>query len=135
MSDCRYLLLHCVDHRIQEPIHDWLVAEHHTGDTDIISIVGSCLHREEALENIRFAVKAHHISHVVLTQHLDCGAYGGHTAFDSPAEERETLICDMAELKEELLASVSGIEVLTLLLKDSADGWQIEPIASPTVEP
>jgi len=81
------------------------------------------------IEQINISKKLHNCQGVILTMHLDCGAYGGSKAWESA--EKEIAVC-----KEQLSfakAAVSKnfpdlkIESYIIGLEHTQEGWQILP--------
>lgn len=73
---------------------------------------------------IQIAHKLHHVSDVVLINHLDCGAYGGSATFSSPEEERSRHAKDLTRAKEmiEHHFSDKNFNVIPILAKLQHDG-------------
>lgn len=90
------LVLLCIDYRFWPQALP--ILEKKYGDFDLIEIAGSSknltspLEKEDKialLENIGISVKLHHPHKIILTNHTDCGAYGGSKKFKSHDEEIE----------------------------------------------
>ncbi|MEI6843612.1 MAG: carbonic anhydrase [bacterium] len=88
------VILLCIDYRFWP--HALPLLEKKYGLFDLIEIAGaskslvSPLENEDRvtlLENIGISVKLHHPERLVLTNHTDCGAYGGSNKFTSHDEE------------------------------------------------
>lgn len=120
-----YLVLHCMDARIQRVIHEWLEGLGYLGNIDVVSIAGSCRNREVALQNIQLARDLHGVRRIFLTQHEDCAAYGGHPTFPSRAAERQYLAADMIALKRAIQSRYPEVEVRTLFVERAGDSWKI----------
>lgn len=110
-----------------------------TGDCDLVSFAGAArniadpadpAHAEFALRQIGLARELHHVSHVVLMNHLDCGAYGGAKAFAASGEERARHAHDLRQARAVILEKFPDLKV-TLLLAGLAenDGVTVEEIA------
>ncbi len=90
------LVLLCIDYRFWPQALPILKEKY--GDFDLIEIAGSSknitspLEEEDRitlLENIGLSIKLHHPHKLILTNHTDCGAYGGSKKFKSQDEEVE----------------------------------------------
>ena len=84
----------CMDYRIWPKA--LLLLKEKYGDFDLVSVAGSCKnlnspdqegYRETLLENIRTSMRLHNAKKIILTNHLDCGGYGGSKKFASKEEE------------------------------------------------
>ena len=125
MTKCSYLILHCMDYRIQHPIINWIRKRGYLKDIDVISFGGSCKLKDFALQNIKICCEKHGVKQVFLTQHDDCAAYGGHAAFPSLKAEREKLIADMMDLKKCVGEQYPEVIVATLYIQEDGDSWKI----------
>jgi carbonic anhydrase len=123
MGKCDYLILQCMDYRLQPLLFDWAKERGYLGNIDVISIGGSCKQKDVALVNIATCCDKHGVRRIFLTQHDDCAAYGGHAAFPSLAVERETLIEDMLDLREMILHRHAGVEVTPMYIEQDGENW------------
>lgn len=87
-------ILLCIDYRFWP--HALPLLEQKYGAFDLIEIAGasknivSPLEKEDRItlfENIEISIKLHKPEQLILTNHTDCGAYGGSTKFKSHEEE------------------------------------------------
>jgi carbonic anhydrase len=134
-SQCDYLLLRCMDFRLERAVEAWL--RPYLGRTDVISIAGSCKVLAEAPEsgpalfiwdNIRLAYEHHGVRRVILTQHQDCGGYGGGGAFGSAEAEKTRLLSDMQQVKENLRRRYPDLQVATYWIRQTGEGWEFEAV-------
>ncbi len=135
---CKNLLLRCMDFRLEETFEKWLQEQGFVGDTDIISVAGSCKALSEfpntsksvdTMDDIKLGVEKHGVSRLILTMHEDCGAYGGAAAFPDKEAEKEKLLADMKKSQTILQQQYPHVEVLTFFLaQDGAEGWVIEEV-------
>jgi carbonic anhydrase len=132
---CEHLLLRCMDFRLERAVEAWL--QPYLGRMDVISIAGSCRVLAETpdswpalfiWDNIRLAYEQHGVRRVILTQHQDCGAYGGTGAFGSVAAEQARLVADMLQVKESLRRKYPDLEVATYWVKPAGEEWEFEPV-------
>ncbi|MBU0985144.1 MAG: hypothetical protein KKA42_14815 [candidate division Zixibacteria bacterium] len=128
MASCNHLILHCMDYRLQSPLRDWIVEKGWVDNTDRVSIAGSCKDPDLAIENIKVGCDLHGVGEVILTQHDDCGAYGGHAAFESLEQERAALIADMDVLRDRVLKRWPDVRVTRVYIEQDGDGWKFVEI-------
>jgi len=88
------IVLSCIDYRFWPDALSLL--EQKFGEFDLIELAGGSkslaspsqkADKKAVLESIGVAVKLHGARQIVLTNHLDCGAYGGSKNFSSQSEE------------------------------------------------
>ena len=136
--NCQNLLLSCMDFRLQTTISNWLKENGYTGDVDIILVPGSCKVLAEnqegcqaglILDGIRLAYEKHGVRRFILTQHEDCGAYGGQSAFASAEAEKIKHLIDLKKAKDLLLAKYQDIAVLMFLVIQVGEGWKLEQVS------
>ena len=84
----------CIDYRFWPDVLP--VLENKYGKFDLIEVAGASKNiaspnkisdREYIISNIETSVNLHHTKNIVLTNHIDCGAYGGSKSFNSKDEE------------------------------------------------
>ena len=114
-----------MDFRIQDTVDAWIREQGFGGDIDRVSVAGSCKSKELALRNIKVGCGLHGVKRVILTQHDDCGAYGGHDAFPSLEIEREKLVADMMEVSKGVLEIFPDVTVMALYIQQSGDSWKV----------
>ncbi len=90
------IVICCIDHRFWP--HTTVLLKQKYGEFDLIQMAGSCKNltspsREEdkitIFENIKTSVQLHGSQTIILTNHIDCGAYGGSKKFKSQKDEIE----------------------------------------------
>ena len=88
------IVISCIDYRFWPKSLPMLRKKF--GDFDLIALAGASknivqpLNRRDPqtiLRNIKLALKLHRAKTIILTNHLDCGAYGGSKKFKSYQEE------------------------------------------------
>jgi hypothetical protein len=109
-----------------------------TGDTDLLSVAGavkgladtSAPHETEfLLKQIGISHDLHGIRHLILMNHLDCGAYGGSKAFASPEEERAKHVADLGRSRDILKQKYPELEIKLVIAKlDEAGGVAFEHV-------
>jgi carbonic anhydrase len=126
-SACSQLLVHCMDYRIQPVLIRWLEETGQLGATDILSISGSCRESKPVLETVKASVRLHNISRVILTQHEDCGAYGGHASFDTIEAERGKYQSDMKQVRDLIRQKFPDLRIETYLIREDSGNWKVTP--------
>jgi carbonic anhydrase len=88
------VVVSCIDYRFWPQA--LLLLREKYGEFDLIGLAGASKNlaspnnqedRRVVLENIETSVKLHKATKIILTNHLDCGAYGGSKKFNSSKEE------------------------------------------------
>jgi len=97
-----------MDFRLAKPVGEYLERKGLLGDCDVISVAGGVknirgpedLHGEDnVLSQLKISADLHNICKVILSNHIDCGAYGGSSRFTSVEEERSFHIAEMRRAK------------------------------------
>lgn len=123
---CKAFILHCMDFRLGKPIKELLERQGALGDCDIVSVAGgvksllspkSSSDRDFILSQIDISVNLHRISEIILSNHTDCGAYGGSSKFDSFKKECEFHASEMKKAKEIILSKYPQLKVKMILGK------------------
>lgn len=105
----RALVFHCMDFRFVSGIQKFLAERGLKDIFDLVAFAGSAKNlaspdepsdRAFALRQMDIARRLHGISEVLLFNHLDCGAYGGSSAFASAAEEHDRHVADLGKARE-----------------------------------
>lgn len=87
-------MVNCIDYRFWPKTLPLLKKKY--GDFDLIAMAGASKNiasphtredKKALLENIGIAIKIHKAKKIILTNHKDCGAYGGSKKFNSFEEE------------------------------------------------
>ena len=105
---CKAMVINCMDFRFHTAIRDFLVSLGLKDQYDLVSFAGSIKDivndhdgsRGLLLEQIGLSLKLHAISDLYLIQHMDCGAYGGHSAFPNKEEEWNHQIGELESAKK-----------------------------------
>ena len=128
MSNCKGMILHCMDFRIQTAVETWVKDQGFQDDVDRVAFAGSCLNGDFALEMIQASSRLHNIDTVFLTQHEECGAYGDLFATKPLADAKEQLVSDMTALRRRVSEALPNVQVRTLWVGKSGDNWIVEEI-------
>lgn len=100
------------------------------GDFDDVSLAGAAKNivspaneaeRELVLRQIEISKRLHGIEEVILMNHTDCGAYGGHKAFESAEAEHRKHADDMEESRKIILERWPDLKVKKILAKLVSD--------------
>jgi len=129
---CKNLMIYCMDFRLEEALHQWLVDKGMDHDTDQVSLAGAIKdlvspqnpgEAEMILKQIGLSADLHNIERVVLVNHTDCGGYGGKKAFDHNDEAEKTKHSqDMRRAKEIIQDKWPHLEVMMVLADIKHDG-------------
>jgi len=119
-----------MDFRLTSAINKWMEEKGIMDDCDVISIAGISKDIAEnpesenakfVLNQIKMSSELHNIKILYLVHHTDCGAYGGHDAFDDLENEKQCYIKDMKKAHEIISAHVHGIEIKHMLADMKSD--------------
>ena len=118
------IVISCIDYRFW-PKALPLIKEKY-GDFDLIEMAGSSKNlispmetedKVALLENIRISIQLHNPQRIILTNHIDCGAYGGSKNFQSQDEEmafhKNELIKAKEIIKQEFPQMLVEIEFIS----------------------
>jgi carbonic anhydrase len=128
---CKALLVQCMDFRLMKGIRTFLDQNGLTGDCDIVSVAGAVKgiadtsapsDTEFVLKQIGLSHELHAIKHLILMNHLDCGAYGGSAAFASPEEERAKHLADLRRSRDILKQKYPELEIKLVIAKIDGEG-------------
>ena len=128
-TTCSTVLLRCMDFRLNGVILDWL-EERDLSQIDVISVAGSAKDvisaqsgsRDFILRQIRISTDLHRARKLILMHHTDCGAYGGHAAFESIESERDFQIEEMRKAEARLREEFPELDIELWLIDLRDDG-------------
>lgn len=129
--NCKTLIVHCMDFRLGKPMKEYMEKKNLLGDCDIISVAGGVKSlltpknpsdRDFILRQIDISVNLHRIKEIILSNHTDCGAYGGSAKLNSSEEECEFHIGEMKKAKELIMDKYPNIEIKMVLGKIDSFG-------------
>lgn len=101
------IVVSCIDYRFWPKALPLLKEKY--GDFDLIEIAGSSKNltspaetedETALLENIGISMRLHNPYRIILTNHMDCGAYGGSRRFESKEQEIAFHVGELAEARE-----------------------------------
>lgn len=128
---CRALLIRCIDFRLAKSIKNYLEENNLVGDCDVLSVAGAVKpllspknpsDKDFIFDQINTSVNLHNIKEVILSNHTDCGAYGGSAKFASSEEEESFHVKEMKTAKEIILQKYPHLEIRLVLGKIMSDG-------------
>jgi carbonic anhydrase len=120
-----------MDFRFHSAIRDWLVSQGLKDQYDLVSLAGAtkglvekdASSTEIILKQIDISTRLHAISEVYIMHHMDCGAYGGHQAFDSLQAEHDKQVADMAAAKKIMAEKFPQLQIKNILARiEDKDG-------------
>jgi carbonic anhydrase len=108
---CEFLVVHCIDYRLQGYLNKWLESYIPTQSYDRVSIAGGVSDLDYVIRQVGIALRLHKINTVVLINHEECGAYG-----EAGNYERHKSDLEDAERKIEALFPDLDVETYYLHL-------------------
>lgn len=116
-----------MDFRLQKAIDQWMSENNLAGDCDMISVAGA---GKDIVVNpdgfvvtqVDLSSKLHATKTVLLMNHMDCGAYGGHAAFENLEAERAHHLSEMTKAAEIIKAKHPDMEVKMILANIDESG-------------
>ena len=133
MHQCDNLLIRCMDFRLNKMFKDFASAEL-DNNYDLISVAGGAkaVVADETREAILAMIDLFQTKHggkiVYLTSHLDCGAYGGASAFSSPDDEQSTITADLKTARDIISAKFPELEIKLYLARLKTGRFDLESI-------
>ena len=117
---CKYLVIHCIDFRVQNSLNSFLTDKGMLGSCDIVSVAGATHGFDgHLLRQIQTSVELHNTGEIVIIHHTDCGATGGRNAFPSDEAERLAHEEEMDNAKKTILEKFPKLNVQTYLMNTS----------------
>lgn len=120
---CPIFVLGCIDFRFRDQLSDYIKSQYGDGiDFDESLMAGGSKNlvdektRDVVFNQLRISHDLHQSQTVYLTNHIDCGAYGGSVAFSSKDEEVKKLTEDLKTSKQLVLENYPDLEVNMILL-------------------
>lgn len=123
------LALLCIDYRFWPDTLPKLEKKY--GRFDLIEIAGASKNlispqekedKETLLENIKISIKLHHPERIILTNHTDCGAYGGSKKFTSHRHEIAFHRQELQKAKQIIKNKFKKLKVDTLIIDKDKKG-------------
>jgi len=122
---CEVSVINCMDFRLQTGIYEFLVSLGYKNNFDLISNAGSLKDLVEGdeseskklLKDINVSYELHKVRKFIIIHHMDCGAYGGHDAFDGLEDEKIKQIEAMKKAAKIIKAKYSDVEIQMYLAR------------------
>lgn len=76
MSHCEYVIVHCIDFRIQDYLDEFMHKRRLNGNCDRISLAGGVKDIAMMYTEVEISHKLHTTKRLYLINHQDCGGYG-----------------------------------------------------------
>lgn len=130
MHQCSNMIIRCMDFRLNDTFAKANLAD----SFDLISLAGGAKSlvdpktAESVLGMIRLFKEKHGGKTVYLTSHLDCGAYGGESAFPGTKEELDTITGDLKKAGVIIKQEFPELEVKLLLAKKENSEFTLNTI-------
>jgi len=118
------IVLSCIDYRFWPEALPLLEKKY--GEFDLIELAGGSKNlssptteadRKAVLESIKVSVDLHKAKQIILTNHIDCGAYGGSKQFKSRNDEITFHRNELAKAKKIVHANFATLKAETILLE------------------
>ena len=128
---CKALIINCMDFRFHTAIREFLISLGLKDTYDLVSLAGVTKglveddpsSTELILKQVDGSLKLHNISELYLIHHMDCGGYGGHSAFNSIEEEKERQLTDLEAARTIISRKFPDLEIKKILARiEEADG-------------
>lgn len=127
---CEVLAINCMDFRLQSAVHDYLVSQGYKYKYDLISDAGSLkdlvegdkVGAEKLLKDINVSYELHKVRKFIIIHHMDCGAYGGHDAFENLKVEKDQQIKAMKKAADIISRKFIYVEIQLILARIDESG-------------
>ncbi|KKQ34679.1 MAG: hypothetical protein US50_C0040G0006 [Candidatus Nomurabacteria bacterium GW2011_GWB1_37_5] len=129
------LLISCIDWRFWPK--ELLAIRKEIGDFDLLEIAGaskniaSPKHKADkhvVMENIEISIELHKIKTLILTNHLDCGAYGGSKKFKSYEDELKFHKKELAKAKKIVSKKFPSLKIRKYFISKNPKNNKVEVI-------
>jgi len=119
-----------MDFRFHTAIREFLVSLGLRDKYDLVSLAGVTKglveddpsSTEFILKQVDASQSLHKISEVYLIHHMDCGGYGGHSAFNSIEEEKERQLTDLETARKIISEKFPNLEIKKILARIKETG-------------
>lgn len=135
--NCSTVLIKCIDFRLAGAYFEFLDKLGLTNDCDIISIAGACKpisspdnesERDFIFKQLDISVGLHSVKKVIITNHADCGAYGGAGKFSKREDEKKMHADEMHDAEKRIKERYPQIEVEKYYVELVEDKWKFEKV-------
>lgn len=117
---CEYLIISCIDFRIQSLVSTWFHKKFFDNSYDFAAFAGGVKNLSFAIEQVEISERLHHITQLMLIAHQDCGAYG------RIARVKELQIEDLRKAKKEIMKLYPNLDIHLFYLHVSGVFEEIE---------
>lgn len=123
------IVLSCIDYRFWPEALPLLEKKY--GEFDLIELAGGSKNlsspnteadRKAVLESINVSVNLHKAKQIILTNHIDCGAYGGSKKFKNLEAETIFHVSELDKAREIINKWFPGLKVITVLINKNKEG-------------
>ena len=123
------VVVSCIDYRFWPETLKLL--EEKFGAFDLVELAGGSkniaspkdsMDRHAMLESIKVSIDLHQAKTIILTNHLDCGAYGGSSQFRSHDEELAFHAKELAHAKEIVREKFPHHDIITVFINKDKHG-------------
>lgn len=122
---CEAVLVSCIDFRFHRSLVNYVRYQMQVPSFDLVCLAGSAKglaspehvgEKEIILRNIGISARLHKIKRVILTNHRDCGAYGGSKRFKSKKEELEFHQKELAKARVVVEEEFPNLDIETIFV-------------------
>lgn len=122
---CEALVLCCIDFRFHEGFLEKVKTELGVERFDLVALAGGVKNivspadkkfSDVVFGNIEIAAKLHEIKKVILTNHMDCGAYGGSKSFGSREDEIDFHKSELSRARHIVEKAFPGLDIEAYLV-------------------
>lgn len=126
MSKKVSIVVLCIDHRFWPQAIEIFKDKYE--EFDLIALAGSAKNlasptnsadMETLLENIAISIRLHHADRLILTNHIDCGAYGGSDKFQTFEQELSFHSDELRKAKTIASEKFPELDIETIFLTKS----------------
>ncbi len=122
---CQSLVITCMDFRLHQAVREFLLSRNLENKYDLVALAGATkdlVDHDTAgttilMKEIEISHTLHGVNHIMLIHHTDCGAYGGHDAFDDIDAEQDKQLGDMRVARSLIQEQYPGLEVELVLAR------------------
>ena len=127
---CDAMVLHCIDFRFWRALHHFVETKLGIYDFDLLSLPGGAKNFDDPTEDFMFeaaelsavnAKRLHHIKKFVLTNHIDCGAYGGSAKHATREDEIAFHTAELKKAAKVLRKKFPTLEVIAVFVSRRDD--------------
>ena len=119
------IVISCIDFRFHQKLREALKKKK-INSYDLICLAGGAknlaspskkIYQQAVIDNIKLSQKLHKIKMVVLSNHLDCGAYGGSGKFKTLKQETKFHQTELKKAENMVKKLFPALKIKTILLE------------------